>query len=31
MEGEKACLEAGMNDFMTKPVNYDALLSRVDM
>lgn len=31
MEDEKACLEAGMNDFMTKPVNYEALLARVDM
>ena len=31
MEDEKACLEAGMNDFMAKPVNYEALLNRVDM
>ena len=31
VEDEKNCLEAGMNDFMTKPVDYKALLSRVDM
>ena len=31
MEDEKACLDAGMNDFMTKPVNYDALSSQVEM
>lgn len=30
-EDEKSCLDAGMNDFMTKPVNYRALLSRVNM
>jgi PAS domain S-box-containing protein len=31
IEDEKNCLEAGMNDFMTKPVDYKALLSRVNM
>lgn len=31
IEDEKNCLEAGMNDFMTKPVDYRALLSRVNM
>ena len=30
-EDEKSRLDAGMNDFMTKPVNYRALLSRVNM
>ncbi|MBL6814528.1 MAG: response regulator [Pseudomonadales bacterium] len=30
-EDERACLDAGMNDFMTKPINYEALTSRVDM
>ena len=29
IEDEKACLEAGMNEFMTKPVQYETLLSRV--
>lgn len=31
MEDEKACLDAGMNDFMTKPLNYQVLLARVEM
>ena len=30
-EDEKTCRDAGMNDFMTKPINYEALISRVDM
>ena len=30
-EDERACKDAGMNDFMTKPINYEALTSRVDM
>ena len=30
-EDERACKHAGMNDFMTKPINYKALTSRVDM
>ena len=30
-EDEKICMDAGMNDFMTKPINYEALVSRVDM
>ena len=31
IEDERLCRDAGMNDFMTKPVNYTALLSRVSM
>ena len=30
-EDEKACLAAGMDDFMTKPVSFEGLSSRVDM
>ena len=30
-EDERACMDAGMNDFMAKPINYKALTSRVDM
>ena len=30
-EYEKTCRDAGMNDFMRKPINYEALVSRVDM
>ncbi len=28
-EDEKACLDAGMNEFMTKPIQYETLISRV--
>lgn len=30
-EDEKTCRDARMNDFMRKPINYKALVSRVDM
>ena len=30
-EDERACLEAGMNDFITKPIDYKLLVSRISM
>lgn len=30
-EDERACLEAEMDDFLTKPIDYDLLSSRIAM